>query len=354
MPNSATARDVRPSSTTPARSWIPTLAARRTISVVSLCSASPRRFTMRASCLHRRSRALRRLWLPFFFPGHVLRQAAHTAQPVRVRRRQARLQNHAARADAVWRGRRGALADRGERGRAETDAGVRVGRRRLALPLELHRQRDGPPPGFQREGRPNHAPPKAWDLQQGHAMAPGQLDVPPDDTDVLPREVERAPRVTPLRHGRPERVRRAAEPLSRRTPAVEGGLGRSQIPKRLPVDAGGIRRAHPRYRAGGRLPADLCEQARQARGRGLRRFRVRAPRLPDGRHACSAVALEPLAARTITVLPLPLGKRPVPSPPRRLRPLLEQPRLGVRRVQPDLVRDHARIIPSRPASARKP
>ena len=49
------------------RSSIPTLAARRTISVVSLCSASWRRFAIRAWCLHRRWIALRRLWLPFIF-----------------------------------------------------------------------------------------------------------------------------------------------------------------------------------------------------------------------------------------------------------------------------------------------
>ena len=56
--------------------------------------------------------------------------------------------------------------DRGQRSRAETDAGVRVGRRRLALALELHRQRDRPPPGLQREGRPDHARPKARRLLQ--------------------------------------------------------------------------------------------------------------------------------------------------------------------------------------------
>ena len=49
----------------------------------------------------------------------------------------------------------------------------------------------------------------------------------------------------------------------------KGGPGGGQIPERLPVDAGGNRRAHPLRRVGGSLPANLRQQARQARGRGL-------------------------------------------------------------------------------------
>ena len=157
------------------------------------------------------------------------------------------------------------------------------------------------------------------------------------------------------------RARRAAWPSAPRTgstdrrlcarlaPAMEGGPGSGQIHDRAAIDASRKRRPHPLHRAGGCFPADLRHQPRQACGRGLRHVRSGAPGFPDRHHSRPAVTLEWLAARVVVVLALPLGQRPVPRSSCRLRPFLEHPNLGVRRVQPDLVCDHARLKPCCPA-----
>ena len=73
----------------------------------------------------------------------------------------------------------------------------------------------------------------------------------------------------------------------------KGGPGGGQIPERLPVDAGGNRRAHPLRRVGGSLPANLRQQT-GSRPRAFGASGLEIQGLPTGDHACSAVPLDRL------------------------------------------------------------